>query len=156
MLVVDCERATNLTQFVEDLRRACTILGRTRLPLIVAFNKLDVAQPTDAWKLLQNNDADVDMEDAELNSLRRSLRPLLNQFSGEVQSGKTKSSIRRMIYFFQVFVSSFYEQGHDAVMTAISNCVQMYKNVYVPMFQIMNHRRAVLVSRNAERGVGDV
>nr|XP_029147027.1 GPN-loop GTPase QQT2 [Arachis hypogaea] len=42
--VVDTPRSENPTTFMSNMLYACSILYRTRLPLILAFNKVDVAQ----------------------------------------------------------------------------------------------------------------
>ncbi|RYQ92728.1 hypothetical protein Ahy_B09g098948 [Arachis hypogaea] len=42
--VVDTPRSENPTTFMSNMLYACSILYKTRLPLILAFNKVDVAQ----------------------------------------------------------------------------------------------------------------
>ncbi|XP_057417938.1 GPN-loop GTPase QQT2 [Lotus japonicus] len=42
--VVDTPRSQNPTTFMSNMLYACSILYKTRLPLILAFNKVDVAQ----------------------------------------------------------------------------------------------------------------
>jgi hypothetical protein len=41
--VVDTPRTTNPTTFMSNMLYACSILYRTRLPIVLAFNKTDVA-----------------------------------------------------------------------------------------------------------------
>lgn len=42
--VVDTPRSTNPVTFMSNMLYACSILYKTRLPLILLFNKTDVAQ----------------------------------------------------------------------------------------------------------------
>lgn len=42
--VVDTPRSTNPVTFMSNMLYACSILYKTRLPLVLAFNKIDVAQ----------------------------------------------------------------------------------------------------------------
>ena len=42
--VVDTPRSESPTTFMSNMLYACSILYKTRLPLILAFNKIDVAQ----------------------------------------------------------------------------------------------------------------
>lgn len=50
--VVDTPRAENPTTFMSNMLYACSILYKTRLPLILAFNKVDVAQHEFALEVL--------------------------------------------------------------------------------------------------------
>lgn len=50
--VVDTPRAQNPTTFMSNMLYACSILYKTRLPLILAFNKVDVAQHEFALEVL--------------------------------------------------------------------------------------------------------
>jgi Conserved hypothetical ATP binding protein len=43
--VVDTPRTTNPTTFMSNMLYACSILYRTRLPMVIAFNKSDVTPP---------------------------------------------------------------------------------------------------------------
>lgn len=42
--VVDTPRSENPTTFMSNMLYACSILYKTKLPLILTFNKIDVAQ----------------------------------------------------------------------------------------------------------------
>lgn len=42
--VVDTPRSASPTTFMSNMLYACSILYKTRLPLVLAFNKIDVAQ----------------------------------------------------------------------------------------------------------------
>lgn len=42
--IVDTPHATNPGTFMSSMLYACSILYKTRLPLVLAFNKIDVAQ----------------------------------------------------------------------------------------------------------------
>lgn len=42
--VVDTPRSSNPTTFMSNMLYACSILYKTRLPLVLAFNKTDIAQ----------------------------------------------------------------------------------------------------------------
>lgn len=50
--MVDTPRAESPVTFMSNMLYACSILYKTRLPLVLAFNKVDVAQHQFALEVL--------------------------------------------------------------------------------------------------------
>ena len=87
VFVVDTPRSRSPTTFMANMLYACSILYKTRLPLVIAFNKVDVAPHDFAVDWMGDYDSFQDALDVEgrrsdsyMNSLTRSLGLALDEF----------------------------------------------------------------------------
>jgi GPN-loop GTPase len=87
VFVVDTPRSRSPTTFMANMLYACSILYKTRLPLVIAFNKVDVAPHDFAIDWMGDYDSFQDALDVEgrrsdsyMNSLTRSLGLALDEF----------------------------------------------------------------------------
>ncbi|CAI5944411.1 unnamed protein product [Closterium sp. NIES-65] len=81
--VVDTPRAANPGTFISSMLYACGILYKTRLPLLLAFNKTDVARHDFAVEWMRDFEAfqaAVDRDPSYAASLSRSLCLALDEF----------------------------------------------------------------------------
>jgi GTPase SAR1 family protein len=87
VFVVDTPRSRSPTTFMANMLYACSILYKTRLPLVIAFNKVDVTPHDFAVEWMGDYDSFQDALDIEgrrsdsyMNSLTRSLGLALDEF----------------------------------------------------------------------------
>lgn len=130
LFVVDTSRASAPMTFVSNMLYACSILYKTRLPLVVVFNKTDVA---DAEKLNRWM-RDFDEFDNALNderfsgNLARSLAMALDQFYTTIPT---------------VAVSAQTGAGMPELLDTIHKAASQYDKEYRPILESRMQARAL-------------
>lgn len=124
--IVDTPRNTSPTTFMSNMLYACSILYKTKLPMIIVFNKTDVedAQFAKDWM--------TDFEQFQM-ALKTDLS--LNNDEGSSYMSSLVNSMSLMLEEFYstldvVSVSSYTGQGFDEFLTAVDNKVDEYNSYY--------------------------
>ncbi|KHJ92414.1 hypothetical protein OESDEN_07700 [Oesophagostomum dentatum] len=143
--VVDSARATNPTTFMSNMLYACSILYRTKLPFIVAFNKADIVSPAFARSWMRDferfDQALEENRSSYMNDLSRSLSLVLDEFYSDLKT---------------VAVSSATGEGMDDFMKVLGECVEQYKNEYVPMYKRILEEKQKLDEQEKQRKTDEV
>ncbi|OAY43491.1 hypothetical protein MANES_08G074300v8 [Manihot esculenta] len=116
--VVDTPRSSSPATFMSNMLYACSILYKTRLPLVLAFNKTDVAQHQFALEWMEDFEAfqaAVSTDHSYTSTLTASLSLVLDEFYKNLKS---------------VGVSAVSGAGMDAFFKAIEASVQEYMETY--------------------------
>ena len=125
LYVVDTPRCRSPATFASNMLYACSVMFRTKLPMVLVFNKTDVEPHEFAVEWLRDLDAfqqgveddDQDAEGGYMSSFTSSLGLVLNEFYETLEC---------------VGVSSATGQGMEALQLAISKAVSEYNSVYLP------------------------
>ncbi|CDK25752.1 unnamed protein product [Kuraishia capsulata CBS 1993] len=126
--IVDTPRNTSPTTFMSNMLYACSILYKTKLPMIIVFNKTDVkdAEFAKEW-----------MTDFEIFQQAMQSSDELNEETGN-GSGYMASLVNSMSLMLEEFystldvvgVSSFTGAGFDDFLKAVDNKVDEYNEFY--------------------------
>lgn len=88
LYIVDTPRCVNPVTFMSNMLYACSILYKTRLPMIIVFNKSDVVDPEFAIEWLEDfetlQDA-IEKDTTYMSSLTRSMSMVLVEFYSQLK-----------------------------------------------------------------------
>lgn len=118
LFVIDTPRCTQPQTFMSNMLQACSILYKTRLPLLLVFNKVDVASHSFALEWMKDFTAFQEALDADTSyasQLSRSLSLVLDEFYENLNS---------------VSVSAMTGQGMDELFQAVDQSRAEYNQFY--------------------------
>ncbi|KAJ6772230.1 XPA-BINDING PROTEIN 1-RELATED [Salix koriyanagi] len=116
--VVDTPRSSSPVTFMSNMLYACSILYKTRLPLVLAFNKTDVAQHQFALEWMEDFEAfqaAMRSDESYMSTFSQSLSLVLDEFYKNLRS---------------VGVSAVSGAGMDAFFEAIEASAEEYLETY--------------------------
>ncbi|KAG5365479.1 GPN-loop GTPase 1 [Yarrowia sp. C11] len=141
--IVDTPRATSPATFMSNMLYACSILYKTKLPMIIVFNKCDVADATTLKEWMRDFEKfqEVLRNDPELSG------------EGENSSGYMGSLMNSLSLMLEEFynhldvvsVSSYTGEGFDDFMEAVGHKVKEYKEDYA------EERKRVVAQREEDK-----
>jgi len=123
VFVVDTPRCGAPKTFMSNMLQACSILYKTRLPLILAFNKSDVQDPDFCLEWMADYDkfsAALELDETYAATLTRSMALVLDEFYRGIAA---------------VGVSALTGQGIDEFFRLVDQARDEYSREYLPELQ---------------------
>ena len=122
LFVVDTKRSESSMTFVSNMLYACSIMYKTRLPMIIVFNKIDVVSCKYAEAWLRDFDAfDAALkEDQYIGTLARSMAMALEEFYRTMRC---------------VGVSAYTGEGMDELLRNVKDAADEYEREYRPIVE---------------------
>lgn len=122
LFVVDTPRSESAMTFVSNMLYACSIMYKTRLPMVVVFNKIDVTSSAFAEAWMRDFDAfDAALkEDNFAGTLARSMAQALEEFYGVMRCAS---------------VSAVTEEGLADLMATVADAAEEYEREYRPALE---------------------
>lgn len=133
--VMDMSRSQNPITFMSNMLYACSILYKTKLPFIIAFNKIDVTDHSFAEKWMkdfESFEAAADSDTSYMANLTRSLSLVLDKFYQNIRT---------------VGVSSMTGAGIPELFTKLKDCYTEYYTDYKPEYE--------RIKREAQKAAAD-
>eukprot|EP00879_Flechtneria_rotunda_P007023 GHRR01007373.1.p1 GENE.GHRR01007373.1~~GHRR01007373.1.p1 ORF type:complete len:289 (+),score=101.14 GHRR01007373.1:624-1490(+) len=130
LYVMDTPRCTAAQTFMSNMLQAVSILYKTKLPLLLTFNKIDVARHEFALNWMSDFEsyaAAVEADSSYAATLSRSLSLVLDEFYSDIRN---------------VGVSALTGEGMDSLFKAIDACAQEYQQFYVPEIEARQKQKA--------------
>lgn len=127
--VMDMVRSTNPVTFMSNMLYACSILYRTKLPFIIAMNKVDVVDHQFAVQWMQDFEVFQDAlqgETSHVSNLSRSLSYVLDEFYANLNA---------------VGVSAVTGKGVLEFIEALQKARHEYEIVYRPEYEQLKKKK---------------
>ncbi|WPT13846.1 GPN-loop GTPase QQT2 [Picochlorum sp. SENEW3] len=121
--VVDTPRCSSPQTFIANMLQACSIIYKTRLPMVLVFNKIDVCHHSFATEWMKDFDAFASALDADPSfsaSFSRSLSLVLEKFYENIP---------------HVGVSAATGEGMSDLFKTVDRCKEEYKKEYLPYLE---------------------
>eukprot|EP00803_Ostreobium_quekettii_P001908 evm.model.scf_3150.3 EVM.evm.TU.scf_3150.3 scf_3150:9994-14571(+) len=141
VFVVDTVRSVSPQTFMTNMLQACSILYKTRLPLLLVFNKCDVTKHDFALRWMKDSDefhAALDSDSSYASTLSRSLSLVLEEFYNNLKA---------------VGVSAVTGMGMDDFFQAVQGCAAEYEQFYKPDLE---RRKREKLEQEVERQKADL
>ncbi|PSC68999.1 GPN-loop GTPase 1-like isoform X1 [Micractinium conductrix] len=133
--IIDTPRCVGPQTFMTNMLQACSLLYKTRLPVLLVFNKVDVARHEFALDWMADFEAfhqALDSEQSYAATLSRSMSLVLEQFYQNMRA---------------VGVSAVTGEGMQDFMNAVAACRKEYEEQYLPDLERRKAERQELERR---------
>eukprot|EP00798_Chlamydomonas_sp_ICE-L_P019855 gene19855-26549_t len=129
LYVIDTPRCVAPQTFMSNMLQACSILYKTKLPMLLVFNKVDVVRHEFALEWMADFESYANALESDASyaaTLSRSLSLVLDEFYTGIRN---------------VGVSAMTGEGMDDLFTQVAGCVEEYYSDYVPDLERMKEAR---------------
>jgi GTPase SAR1 family protein len=137
--VIDTPRCLSPQTFMSNMLQACSILYKTKLPMLLVFNKVDVERHDFATGWMQDFEAysaALDKDSSYASTLSRSLSLVLEEFYQNLTV---------------CGVSALTGEGMEEFFKGVAKCAEEYETVYLPELDMMKKEKAEREAKRQEK-----
>ena len=137
--VIDTPRCLNPQTFMSNMLQACSILYKSKLPMLLVFNKIDVEKHSFAVEWMSDFEAysaALDKDASYASTLSRSLSLVLEEFYQNLTV---------------CGVSAMTGEGMDDFFKGVAKCAEEYETVYLPELDLLKKEKAERETRRQEK-----
>ncbi|KAK3378870.1 hypothetical protein B0T24DRAFT_141590 [Lasiosphaeria ovina] len=155
--IIDTPRTSSTSTFMSNMLYACSILYKTKLPMILVFNKTDVKDASFAKEWMTDYDAfQAALNQDEMNNAFGGQEGGDGMGSGSGYMGSLLNSMSLMLEEFythlsMVGVSSLYGTGIDEFFEAVKEKAEEFKRDYQPELEKRRDEREENKKKARER-----
>ncbi|KAI0145577.1 hypothetical protein GGR57DRAFT_479952 [Xylariaceae sp. FL1272] len=152
--IIDTPRTASTSTFMSNMLYACSILYKTKLPMILVFNKTDVKDASFAKEWMTDYDAfQAALADDEAGNAFASVE---GEGAGSGYMGSLLNSMSSMLEEFYahlsvVGVSSMTGAGVDDFFAAVQDKAEEFKNDYLPELERKRAEREELKKKTRQQ-----
>ena len=102
---MDVSTSTSPVTFMSNMLYACSILYKSKLPFVIALNKVDMVDPSTVMKWISDFEAfdlAIEREDSYAAGLSRSLGLILDEFYNAIRVSKTQRFLFRLTFLMNI------------------------------------------------------
>ncbi|KAJ8110950.1 hypothetical protein ONZ43_g5740 [Nemania bipapillata] len=152
--VIDTPRTASTSTFMSNMLYACSILYKTKLPMILVFNKTDVKDASFAKEWM--TDYDAFQEALSQDEASNAFGGVEGEGAGSGYMGSLLNSMSSMLEEFYahlsvVGVSSMTGQGVDEFFAAVQEKAEEFKKDYLPELERKRKERDELKRKTREK-----
>ncbi|XP_053992181.1 uncharacterized protein LOC128883634 [Hylaeus volcanicus] len=147
LYVLDTARCQSPVTFMSNMMYSCGVMYKSKLPFIMAFNKIDVQPATQCLEWMRNYNSfasDVCKEDSYMATLSRTCALSMNEFYEGIQS---------------VSLSAGTSLGLEKLEITLQKARNEYTNIYLPWLRdqrdVVRKRREKLAAESAKHFAQD-
>jgi GPN-loop GTPase len=137
--VIDTPRCLNPQTFMSNMLQACSILYKSKLPMLLVFNKIDAEKHSFAMEWMSDFDAysaALDKDASYASTLSRSLSLVLEEFYQNLTV---------------CGVSALTGEGMEDFFKGVAKCSVEYEAVYLPELDLLKKEKAEREARRNEK-----
>ncbi|KAI1180478.1 hypothetical protein F4777DRAFT_528096 [Nemania sp. FL0916] len=152
--IIDTPRTASTSTFMSNMLYACSILYKTKLPMILVFNKTDVKDASFAKEWM--TDYDAFQEALSQDEASNAFGSVEGEGAGSGYMGSLLNSMSSMLEEFYahlsvVGVSSMTGQGIDEFFAAVQEKAEEFKQDYLPELERKRKERDDLKSKTRQK-----
>lgn len=142
--IVDTPRCSNPTTFMSNMLHACSILYKSRLPMLITFNKTDVCDHEFCIEWMKDDEAFEEATrtiNSYMSNLTQSMSLVLQEFYENLTA---------------VGVSSITGKGMDEFFKATLKCAEQYNNEYKVEIEKMKEEKYKKEKKRQEEQIAKI